>query len=142
MTSRGLRNNNPGNIRRDGTRWQGEVESSQDPDFKQFETMAWGYRAMFRCLNTYYRRYGLDTLRKMITRWAPPTENDTESYIRAVSEWSGVPQNGRITPTNRDVMIPIVEAMSRVENGVAAQRPQVEAGWRLFIDGVSGTRTL
>lgn len=113
--TRGLRNNNPGNIRKDGTHWKGEVEPSRDAAFKQFESMAWGYRAMFKCLNTYSRKYGLDTIRKTISRWAPPSENDTEAYIRTVSELSGVPENGRITATNRDVMIPIVAAMSRVE---------------------------
>ena len=62
--TRGLRNNNPGNIRKDGTHWKGEVEPSRDAAFKQFESMAWGYRAMFKCLNTYSRKYGLDTIRK------------------------------------------------------------------------------
>lgn len=80
--TRGLRNNNPGNIRKDGTHWKGEVEPSRDAAFKQFESMAWGYRAMFKCLNTYSRKYGLDTIRKMISRWAPPSENDTDAYIR------------------------------------------------------------
>lgn len=83
--TRGLRNNNPGNIRKDGTHWKGEVEPSRDAAFKQFESMAWGYRAMFKCLNTYSRKYGLDTIRKMISRWAPPSENDTDPYgIRIV----------------------------------------------------------
>lgn len=131
--SRGLRNNNPGNIRKDGKHWMGEVEPSQDAAFKQFETMAWGYRAVFQCLNTYYRKYGLDTIRKMISRWAPPTENDTEAYIRTVSELSGVPDTSRITPANKDIMIPIVAAMSRVENGVSANMADVREGWELFI---------
>lgn len=133
--TRGLRNNNPGNIRKDGTHWKGEVEPSRDAAFKQFESMAWGYRAIFKCLNTYSREYGLDTIRKMISRWAPPSENDTEAYIRTVSELSGVPENGRITATNRDVMIPIVAAMSRVENGIDACMTDVMAGWDLFING-------
>ena len=51
--SRGLRNNNPGNIRLDGVHWKGEKEPSTDNEFKQFETKARGYRAMFQCLNTY-----------------------------------------------------------------------------------------
>ena len=79
-------NNNPGNIRLDGVHWKGEKEPSTDKEFKQFETMAWGYRAMFQCLNTYYSKHGLDTIRKMISRWAPETENATENYIKAVSD--------------------------------------------------------
>lgn len=47
-TPRGLRNNNPGNIRLSSTKYQGEVQPSQDTAFKQFESMAYGYRAIFR----------------------------------------------------------------------------------------------
>lgn len=97
--TRGLKNNNPGNIRLDGVHWKGEVEPSQDRAFKQFETMPWGYRAMFHLLNNYSRLHGCDTIRRMITRWAPENENDTQAYIRAVSEWSGVPADSRITTT-------------------------------------------
>ncbi len=131
--SRGLRNNNPGNIRLDGVHWKGEKEPSADKEFKQFKTMAWGYRAMFQCLNTYYTKYGLDTIRKMISRWAPPTENHTDNYVKAVSDRSGTPPDSRITATNRDVMVPIVAAMSCVENGVDARMADVEAGWELFL---------
>lgn len=131
--SRGLRNNNPGNIRLDGVHWKGEKEPSTDGEFKQFTSMAWGYRAMFQMLNTYSTKHGLDTIRKMISRWAPPTENDTEAYIKAVSDRSGTPPDSRITTTNRDVMVPIVAAMSRVENGEDARMTDVEAGWTLFM---------
>ena len=49
--SRGLRNNNPGNIRRDRDKWQGEIVPSQDQSFKQFSSMAYGYRALIKfCL--------------------------------------------------------------------------------------------
>lgn len=64
-----------------------------------------------------------------------PEREDTDAYIRTVSELSGVPENGWITATNRDVMIPIVAAMSRVENGVDACMTDVMAGWDLFING-------
>ena len=54
--SRGLRNRNPGNIRRSGVRYKGEVRPSTDPAFKQFGSMALGYRAIFVLLDTYRRR--------------------------------------------------------------------------------------
>lgn len=132
--SRGLRNNNPGNIRQNSDNFLGEIKPSADPSFKQFESIEYGYRAMFVTLNTYQKRYGLSTIRAMISRWAPPKDNnDTEAYIRAVSSESGVPENSHITSTNKDVMIPIVAAMSRVENGVAANIAEVQRGWDLFI---------
>lgn len=132
--SRGLRNNNPGNIRQNSDNFLGEIKPSADPSFKQFESIEYGYRAMFVTLNTYQKRYGLSTIRAMISRWAPPKDNnDTEAYIRAVSSESGVPENSHITSTNKDVMVPIVAAMSRVENGVAANIVEVQKGWDLFM---------
>lgn len=130
---RGLRNCNPGNIRKNNIVYQGEVVPSKDEAFKQFTTMAYGYRAMFVVLHTYQRKYGINTIADMIIRYAPAIENHTTEYIRAVSEASGVPATSHITTTNADVMIPIVSAMSRVENGVPADMREVEAGWKLFI---------
>lgn len=130
---RGLRNNNPGNIRLSSTRYQGEVTST-DSAFKQFKSMAHGYRAMFVLLYTYQRKHHLNTIAEMISRYAPAVENHTQAYIEAVSEWSGVPATSHITATNGDIMVPIVAAMSRVENGVFANMPDVVAGWDLFIE--------
>ena len=131
--SRGLRNNNPGNIRKSNVTYLGERPSS-DPAFKQFKTMALGYRAMFVLLHTYRLKHGLRTLRAMIGRYAPPVENDTTAYVDAIARWSTVSPDSSITTTNRDVMVPIVAAMSRVENGTPADMAQVEAGWKLFIE--------
>ena len=84
-------------------------------------------------MNNYQRNYGLDTIRKMIGRWAPSEENHTDAYVRTVAERSGVPADSRITTTNRDVMVPIVAAMSFVENGIEAKMLDVQAGWELFV---------
>ena len=131
--ARGLRNNNPGNIRLNGVTYEGEVVPSKDRSFKQFQSMEYGYRAMFVVLHTYARKHGINTIEGMISRYAPASENHTQKYIDAVSEWSGVPGTSHITTTNADVMIPIVAAMSRVENGVPAVMTDVEAGWKMFI---------
>lgn len=133
--SRGLRNNNPGNIRRSRVRYKGEVRPSRDPDFKEFSTMAYGYRAVFVLLDTYRSRYGLNTIRQMLNRYAPPMENFTEGYVRFVADYSGVmPDEVVDTRSERD-MIPIVAAMSKIENGVAANIEDVERGWELFVGG-------
>ena len=134
MRPRGLRNNNPGNIRISKTKYLGEVQPSQDSAFKQFTTMAYGYRAMFTLLYTYQKKYGINTIADAIIRYAPAIENHTTAYIDMVSEWSGVPATSHITTTNADVMVPIVAAMSRVENGIPAVMSDVEAGWKLFIE--------
>lgn len=130
--TRGIRNNNPGNIRKDGEMWKGEVYG-MDKDFKTFNSMQWGVRAMFHLLNNYRLLHGCDTLEKLINRWAPPVENDTQVYVSFVSERAGVPKSSRIMTTNKDVMIPIVRAMIRMENGTDVPESYITEGWDLFI---------
>ena len=130
--TRGYRNNNPCNIRISTDKFQGEVQPSQDKEFKQFETMAYGYRAAFRVIRTYINNYKCDTIRKIISRWAPKSENYTENYIRVVSERSGIPENDIVYPDNREMMVRIVAAMSYVENGREAVMSDVIRGWELL----------
>ena len=130
--SRGLRNCNPGNIRQSKGRYKGEVRPSRDPAFKQFESLAWGYRAIFVLLDTYRTRHGLRTIAQMITRWAPPSENRTDAYIRAVAESTGIGLDEPLDTRDRKTMVPVAAAISRVENGVAADLREVEKGWELF----------
>ena len=129
--TRGIRNNNPGNIRLTEDRWRGEIDGN-DLSFKTFETMAWGIRAMFHLLNNYRILYGCDTLEELVGRWAPSVENDTQGYVAFVSERSVVSSNGKISTTDRNVMIPVVCAMIRMENGVDVSIEDIEEGWRLF----------
>ena len=130
--SRGLRNCNPGNIRRSKVRYKGEVQPSRDAEFKEFCSMGYGYRAMFVLLDTYQRRYSLCTIRQMLNRYAPPSENFTEGYIRFVSQRSGILPDETIDSRSQRDMIAIVAAMSEIENGVVAIRNDVEEGWKLF----------
>ena len=94
MEPRGLRNNNPLNIRLSSDRWQGQVlpqRGSGEGAFCVFESMKWGWRAAFVILcRTYYNKYKLRTIRALITRWAPPKENNTEAYIRRVTDRIGI----------------------------------------------------
>ena len=89
---------------------------------------------MFVLLDTYRRRYGLITIRQMLSRYAPPEENFTESYIRIVSQRTGIDADRRVNTRLDSDMIPIVRAMSEVENGVAAIIEDVEEGWSLYLD--------
>ncbi|GAB6011732.1 structural protein P5 [Viscerimonas tarda] len=128
--SRGLRNNNPGNIRINKDRFQGEISPSQDAAFKQFTNIAYGYRAMFVSLDT-YRKRGLDTIEKIISAWAPPVENNTQAYINAIVNYSGLPKDKVLTDCAGDDYIKIVAAMSQVENGLPAMMIDIEDGFRL-----------
>lgn len=131
--SRGLRNLNPGNIRHSKVRYRDEVRPSRDAEFREFRTIEAGYRAMFVLLHTYRLKHGCTTLREMISRYAPPSENNTSAYIRRVASQSGIDPDSPIDTLDGEQMRPIVEAMSAVENGVKAVASQVEGGWRSFV---------
>lgn len=134
--SRGLRNCNPGNIRRSNTMYQGEKTPSTDSAFKQFESLEWGYRAVFMLLHTYrVRGYG-DTIAKMISRYAPPSENNTEAYISRLCRATGFERDMPLDTLNAEQMIPVVCAISAVENGVEADRACVTRGWEKFISSL------
>lgn len=83
-------------------------------------------------MRNYYNNYKLDTIRKMIGRYAPPSENDTDAYIKAVSDYAGIPADDPININDREQMIRIVAGMSKVENGREADMSDVIAGWNLL----------
>lgn len=131
--SRGLRNNNPGNIRLGNFRYKGEKSKSSDSVFRQFESVEWGYRAMFVLLHTYAVKHGCYTLRQIINRYAPPTENFTEGYIRRVAHATHLSPDEAISTADGATMTAVVAAMSGVENGVKADMTAIWRGWELFI---------
>lgn len=83
---RGIRNNNPGNLR-PGVDWQGKsgIDSGIGGDYLIFSDPKWGIRALYKTLLTYRTKYGLTTVRGIISRWAPPSENNTDAYIADVA---------------------------------------------------------
>jgi len=91
-SSRGWRNNNPLNIRR-GEQWNGLRAQQTDREFCQFLNMSFGYRAAVKVLKSYARILAQQgrpwTVENIISRWAPPGENDTEAYIQRVLELMG-----------------------------------------------------
>lgn len=131
--TRGYRNNNPLNMRHDNDKWQGEVVPSQDAAFKQFKSMAWGYRAAFKLLHNYQKNNGCRILSDFINRWAPPSENNTSAYVSTVAKRAGFSDVSEIDTLKGDTMRAVVSAMSYVENGVEANEADVAAGWELFM---------
>lgn len=111
---RGIRNNNPGNIERTGDRWRGMSAIQSDPRYVVFDAPVWGLRAMARIIRNYMRQ-GCDTIERIITRWAPPSENVTSAYIAAVSRHVGKAPNAPLTEAD---LIPLMEAITRHENGM------------------------
>lgn len=121
MPTRGLRNNNPGNLDRTRDVWEGQELPGDDERFCTFTTMAFGCRALIKTLMTYVEKHRLETVRKIISRWAPPVENDTESYIRDVSQRLGVdPDHELDFWGNPQIYLHLARAIAHHENGSAA----------------------
>lgn len=114
---RGIRNNNPGNIRHGKDRWQGMADEQPDLAFITFKSTEYGIRAMARILLNYERR-GDDTIGEIISRWAPPSENDTNAYVQAVANACGVDSNDILDLDQCEVMLPLIKAIIRHENGM------------------------
>lgn len=129
--TRGLRNNNPLNIRHSKSPWRGLSTIQSDRAFCSFIAPQWGYRAALITLRNYQSKYGLHTVRAMISRWAPPSENNTQAYIKEVCRRSGLDADKAVSLSNKDTAVRLLAAMSRVENGQDAVISDVEAGFDL-----------
>lgn len=129
---RGLRNNNPGNIRRSSDRWLGLAPVQADPDFFQFAYISYGYRALIITLQNYRRKHGLQTIADMIRRWAPTNENNTAAYVRSVCHEMQVPDCYVPDIEDKGTMCALAAAISKHENGVPAVMKDVERGWELL----------
>lgn len=114
LLPRGIRNNNPGNIRRTNDQWQGMRVIQTDRAFVQFKNPEYGFRAMARILKSYERR-GLLSVRDIIGTYAPALENKTEMYIDFVATQLNVPSDA---PLNlEENLFPLIKAITTFENG-------------------------
>ena len=109
--------NNPMGLKQSNDRFQGEVQPSNDTVFKQFITMVEGVRAGGKVLMTYFNDYGLTTVADIITRWAPPTENNTAAYIEDVAQRTGYSADEELDLNNPDVLQKLLAAIIFHENG-------------------------
>jgi len=126
MIPRGLRNNNPGNVRAvNGVTWVGQT--GEDAGFCVFDTMENGIRCLAKVLLAYQSRHGLLTLRGLINRWAPDTENDTDAYLEDVCHFCcASPDNPyTLTPSR---LLSLVSAIIKHENGTSLPPDVVLAG--------------
>jgi len=111
---RGIRNNNPGNIRRNAIQWKGMQAVQNDKAFVQFISPEYGFRAMVRILRSYQGR-GLNSVREIIRTYAPATENKTENYINFVAGRLSVKPNDQLEVESR--MSELIQAITVFENG-------------------------
>lgn len=119
LMPRGMRNNNPLNIEHSRANpWRGLAEPPTDGRFARFVTMELGVRAAAVTLRTYQNRHKLDTVEKIIRRWAPPIENDVKAYIASVNKHANFNADQKLDLTNADVLVRLIRAMARHECGV------------------------
>lgn len=127
---RGIRNNNPLNIRI-GNTWLGEVTNPTDNEFEQFVHVCYGLRAGFILLKRYINRYKLNTIEKIISRWAPHKENNTRSYINQVAKGMNVTPDTPLLYEDKNRMCALVYEMVYVENGQHIQMSEIVAAYRI-----------
>ena len=107
VQTRGIRNNNPLNIRHSTNKWQGMAPSQSDRAFVQFTARKYGYRAAFVLIG------------KIVARWAPSSDgNNTQAYIRFVSKTSGIKPDTPLRFADQKSMVAIVRSMAQMESAI------------------------
>lgn len=127
---RGFRNCNPLNIRI-GNTWLGERDNPDDTEFEQFVNITYGLRAGFIILRRYIRRYHLNTVQLIISRWAPRSENDTNAYVSTVCRETGLQPDQPIDYADQEAMTRLVAAMCLVECGQSVDIAQIIQAYKM-----------
>lgn len=133
---RGIKNNNPLNIRK-GSSWKGERPVQTDPSFEEFISMEYGIRAGLRLMRNHINgfkgsRPKMNTLKKLISVWAPPSENATSNYVDFVASQVGLSSSAILDPNDRTQMCNIARAMAFVECGVWIEPEKFISAWYLM----------
>lgn len=125
LVPHGVRLNNPLNIRHSKNQWQGASVEQKDQDFVTFDTPVMGIRAAMKILQNYYNKYHLWTPWELISRWAPPSDNNpTDIYAQNVAKMMGIDVNEEINIiTDSYKMIRLVQSMMIQENGHPENSP-------------------
>ena len=133
---RGIRNNNPGNIRH-GAHWLGLNPNGRNIDsaFCVFESPVLGIRALAKVLINYKKIHGLNTVRQIVSRYAPPNENQTAAYIQTVAKQLEVYPDTKIDIEKRGVLTVFIKAVIRMENCIQPYSDEtIQKGIDLCLD--------
>lgn len=145
-----IENQNPGNIRYNGTAWQGLADPPQSTTgFCIFKDVTWGIRAMARVLINYQDKSGIRSVRGIINRWAPPADqNNTGEYIIDVAQRTGFDADMVLDLQSYEHLKPLIAALIWHENGKQPYTDaQIDKGLTLAGvvkpgEGLKGSRTL
>ena len=115
--SRGLRNNNPGNLVKTKITWDGEIPHAQNTDghFEQFYELRYGIRALMRDIISDIKD-GTTTITQFISKYSPSFENDTAAYIANVANALGLGTHA-ILDLSEETVLALAKIIVRVENG-------------------------
>lgn len=137
MIPRGIRNNNPGNIRI-GNAWHGEQEyglrteeQKREKTFEVFVCATYGIRSIAKLLKNYQKKYRLMTIYGIIERYAPSTENRTDEYAEHVASIVGIDKGQYIDVTNPESMRKMLSGIILHENGIQPYSWEIEDGMLL-----------
>ena len=131
MASRGIRNDNPLNIRHGKSQWVGMREKQTDKSFVQFKSRVYGYRAAFVLLRNYIGK-GKDTIGKIIAKWAPSSDgNNTQSYINYVSSTTGINASHALRWEDKEDLVVIVRSMAHMESGIIEDKVLIEQAYEM-----------
>lgn len=138
LNSRGLRNNNPGNIRHGPAHWVGQSEAQTDSAFVQFDSLTYGVRALCKLLQAYQTKHGLHTIAELISRWAPPNENNTANYIKHVVSYFPPNYSGGavVLMINKNDLRDMVDGIITMENGLSGSAVIMEPLYSAIEQGI------
>lgn len=132
--TRGIRNNNPLNIRHSSSKWQGMAKKQTDRAFVQFTNRKYGYRAAFVLIRSYIGLHHANTIGKIIARWAPSSDgNNTQAYIQFVSQTSGIPADEPLRFSDQEKMVSIVRSMAQMESAIIEDKTLLDEAYCLAL---------
>lgn len=131
-TTRGLRNNNPGNIKySDNNAWDGKIEYAKNTDsgktYEQFVSMPYGIRASLKLLQNYIKD-GHATPAKIAKRWA----EDAPGYSKFIADYVGISQDTAILLNDSNTIKKMAMAIFKIETGRQFSTGEIEEGWKLL----------
>lgn len=132
MAIRAIKNNNPLNIRRTSDHWKGMSTFQPDREFVSFNSVEYGFRAAFRIIHNGFKASPpRNTIRLIVSRWAPPVENNTDRYISFVSSFVALPPSAYLDYYCKGLMVSLVRAMAYFESGTWFSSDVIESAYEM-----------
>lgn len=133
MKPRAIRNNNPLNLRRSADKWLGMSANQSDPHFVQFDSVLYGFRAAIVNMATHISKDSRillpTTISSEITRWAPPSENNSIAYIQQVCSITHLRYDKILRIEDKPTIVAVIQAMAYVESSQLFPRCVVETAY-------------